>query len=244
MAPGSWPPDQPQPTPRTAITKAYGRAGRELAGRNPELASSRPGQPARPPGRQSSCATGAHPRTAQFSRLLDNGAGYASELGQPEVFKKILDEAREELTDAWESAAHTDCTVSCPDCLRSYDNRRLHGALDWRLALDMLDLAAGEQLKKQRWLSRGPLVAQAFTHSMGSWLSSEIIEGLPVLMNQDKSKAVILGHPLWRRDPDHLTEQQSLVLEVMVRDLAIPSVSFSDLYEVDRQPLAVLRGLI
>lgn len=175
---------------------------------------------------------------------LDNGAGYASELGQTGVFKKILDEARAELTHAWESAAHADCTVSCPDCLRSYDNRRLHGALDWRLALDMLDLAAGEHLKEQRWLSRGPLVAQAFTQSMGNWLSSEIIEGLPVLINQDKSKAVILGHPLWRRDPDHLTEQQGLVLEVVERDLGIQSARFSDLYEVDRQPLMVLRGLI
>ena len=31
---------------------------------------------------------------------LDNGAGYASELGRPEVFKRILDEARQDLADA------------------------------------------------------------------------------------------------------------------------------------------------
>ena len=85
---------------------------------------------------------------------LDNGAGYAVELGKPRVFARILDQARRELTAAWEDPAHAHiCTVSCPDCLRSYDNRRLHGALDWRLALDMMDLAAGE-LPEDRPLAR------------------------------------------------------------------------------------------
>ena len=44
---------------------------------------------------------------------------------------------------------------SCPDCLRSWDNRRHHSGLDWRLALDMLDLAAGEPLAMQRWMPLG-----------------------------------------------------------------------------------------
>jgi DEAD/DEAH box helicase domain-containing protein len=175
---------------------------------------------------------------------LDNGAGYASELGRREAFKKILDEAREELARAWEGPSHADCTVSCPDCLRSYDNRRLHGALDWRLALDMLDLAAGEPLRESRWLARAPLAAEAFVRSMGGSLSYDVIEELPVLLNPSKSKATVLGHPLWRRDIEHLTERQSLVLDILERDRGISCVAFSDLYEVDRLPLAVLRKLV
>ena len=132
----------------------------------------------------------------------------------------------------------------CPDCLRSYDNRRLHGALDWRLALDMLDLAAGEPLKEPRWLSRAPLAAEAFVRSMGSSLSYDVIQELPVLLNRSEGKAAVLGHPLWRRDLEHLTERQSLVLDILEGDLGIPHVAFSDLYEVDRLPLAVLRKLV
>ena len=175
---------------------------------------------------------------------LDNGAGYASELGHREAFKRILDEAREELARGWESPSHADCTVSCPDCLRSYDNRRLHGALDWRLALDMLDLAAGEPLKEQRWLSRAPVAAEAFVQSMGGSLHYDVIEQLPVVLNRGNGKAAVLGHPLWRRDLEHLTERQSLVLDILENDVGIPCVSFSDLYEVDRLPLAVLRNLV
>ena len=37
---------------------------------------------------------------------LDNGAGYAVELGKPRVFARILDQARRELTAAWEDPAH------------------------------------------------------------------------------------------------------------------------------------------
>lgn len=175
---------------------------------------------------------------------LDNGAGYASELGRPEVFKRILDEARQDLADRWEGPRHSACTVSCPDCLRSYDNRRLHGALDWRLSLDLLDLAAGGPLAPGRWLSRGAQVADAFVHGAGNSLRREMIEELPVLVNQESGKAVILGHPLWRHDIEYLTERQALVMDVTEHDLGVPSVTFSDLYEVDRFPLAVLRALL
>ena len=175
---------------------------------------------------------------------LDNGAGYAVELGKPKVFARILDQARQELTAAWEDPAHAHmCTVSCPDCLRSYDNRRLHGALDWRLALDMMDLAAGESLKTDRWLARGASVAYAFAQGMGGWLTAELIDGLPVLINKDAQKAVILGHPLWRRDEEHLTDWQRHVKAAVMASTGMYAVELSDLYEMDRQPLAVLRYL-
>lgn len=88
---------------------------------------------------------------------LDNGAGYAGELGRPEVFERLLLDGRNRLTDLYETdARHREtCMPSCPDCLRSWDNRRHHSGLDWRLALDMLDLAAGEPLKMNRWFDLG-----------------------------------------------------------------------------------------
>ena len=85
---------------------------------------------------------------------LENGAGYAPELAEPSKIKEVLEGILGELTAEYESVAHSDCTESCPDCLRSWDNRRLHGALDWRLALDVAALAAGLPLPTERWLSR------------------------------------------------------------------------------------------
>ena len=166
------------------------------------------------------------------------------ELGKPKVFARILDQARQELTTAWENPAHAGyCTVSCPDCLRSYDNRRLHGALDWRLALDMMDLAAGGSLKTDRWLARGPSQARAFAQSTGGWLTAELVDGLPVLFNKEDRKAVILGHPLWRRDEDHYTDQQRHAVDIVTTNTDVNTIELSDLYEIDRQPLAVLRYL-
>lgn len=176
---------------------------------------------------------------------LDNGAGYAVELGQPDVFQTILDGARAELTAAWDAREHAaNCTVACPDCLRSYDNRRLHGALDWRLALDMLDLAAGEELKTGRWLQQGQRVADTVVRNIGGAATAELVGGLPVLIGQETGKAVILGHPLWRREEECLTDQQKLVYDALRGMNRIRHVGFSDLYELDRQPLAVLRPLL
>ena len=98
-----------------------------------------------------------HPSARVFlADALDNGAGYAVELGKPKVFARILDQARQELTTPGKTPrTRAYCTVSCPDCLRSYDNRRLHGALDWRLALDMMDLAAGRAAEDRPLARRG-----------------------------------------------------------------------------------------
>ena len=59
------------------------------------------------------------------------------------MIKQVLTGILEELADKYEGLQHSNCGESCPDCLRSWDNRRLHGALDWRLALDVAALAAG-----------------------------------------------------------------------------------------------------
>ncbi len=94
---------------------------------------------------------------------LDNGAGYASEIGRPENLKGILSDVLVDLAARFDDPQHRICTESCPDCLRSYDNRRLHGALDWRLGIDVATLAAGEPLDTHRWLSRAPILAHAFS---------------------------------------------------------------------------------
>lgn len=174
---------------------------------------------------------------------LENGAGYASELGRTEVFRKLLEHTRHELTARWESAKHGICTSSCPDCLRSYDNRRLHGALDWRLALDMLDLAAGEALATDRWFSRGHALARGFVAANESDLASHDMDGVPTLLNTSNECAVVLGHPLWRRETHLLNDLQRATAQRVKGHLGATMVKWSDPYELDRLPLAVLRRI-
>lgn len=55
---------------------------------------------------------------------LDNGAGYAVELGRPGVLEQLLKGIRSDLGERLESRPHVDsCSSSCPGCLRNYENR-------------------------------------------------------------------------------------------------------------------------
>lgn len=77
---------------------------------------------------------------------LENGAGYCRYLGQPDNFAQLLTHADPDVPDsiAQKWIAHQDvCDVSCHLCLRDYSNMSYHSLLDWRLALDMARIAAG-----------------------------------------------------------------------------------------------------
>ncbi len=79
-------------------------------------------------GLQPAKIAGLETRRVFLADQLENGAGYAPELGEMTNLKGILEEILGTLTSDYEGAAHADCTESCPNCLRSWDNRRLHGA--------------------------------------------------------------------------------------------------------------------
>ena len=176
---------------------------------------------------------------------LDNGAGYAAELGKAENFTRLLNDTRQLLTEKWTSEAHSACTSSCIDCLRSYDNRNLHGSLDWRLALDMLDLLAGEPLQEGRWFDFGFDVAQGLS-------ATELMpmnvgrhdSGVPFLTNPESGKAVLLGHPLWQRDEDQAVEMQILAKDDVEAKFGPRGTTQSDPFEVSRHPLALMRWLM
>lgn len=116
-------------------------------------------------------------------------------------------------------ATHRTCDSSCPDCLRSWDNRQLHGLLDWRLALDMAELAAGKPLTTSRWfMLAGPLAerfADAYKEALDDDVHVESAGGLVTL--RSGRRAVVLGHPLWRIDAAPTSQQGSACLELRER---------------------------
>jgi DEAD/DEAH box helicase domain-containing protein len=126
----------------------------------------------------------------------ENGAGYAVELGKPELFAAMLKGAFAELRSEWEADEHAaKCDTSCPDCLRSYNNSRRHGLLDWRLALDMLELVIGEPMETARSLPSEGEWMDAAANGLGG-ASKVVIEGVPAIVLQEN--CVLLRHPLWR----------------------------------------------
>src|SRR5699024_930715 len=95
------------------------------------------------------------------------------------------------------------CTSSCPGCLRNYENRFNHWALDWRLGLDVVDLALGRNLDLSHWTERTAALVQSFADGYGPHLRIEQAEinGLPTLISPEgQGAAVVIGHPLWRHE--------------------------------------------
>lgn len=174
-------------------------------------------------------------RRVFLADAIENGAGYAPYLGQPDVFSNVLARLNGEIRNRLESRPHRDdCDASCPDCLRSYSNRHLHPFLDWRLALDMAALAAGEQLPLDRWLANTETLVRAFSANFGyEPLQLGTLWGA---YSQDAHKAVIFGHPLWRTEPAWWTSEQVEAEGEALAQRNSPQVGASDMLTLLRYP--------
>jgi DEAD/DEAH box helicase domain-containing protein len=175
---------------------------------------------------------------------LENGAGYASLLGESVMLKSLLAEIVDSIGPRWEDPTHhPDCNTSCQNCLRSYENRVHHGSLNWRLALDVADLAIGGSVKLSRWMDRAPMLVAHFCRAFSSavQLTPGITSaGLHYVASGNDRKVVLFGHPLWRRDDAYggfpLKEG-----EVDLSDYS--EVILSDLWELETSPYVVFRNL-
>lgn len=170
---------------------------------------------------------------------LDNGAGYAVELGEPNNFAKVLREIREDLNRKWNEGAHAlSCSTSCPDCLRSYDNRRLHSYLNWKLALDVVDLALGHALDHSRWFSGNEASLSAIS-ALNSDIEITEIAGLPALVNRQIGKLVLFSHPLWSLEREFWNELQ-IKAHAHAKSI-VGEVEFINIFDIDRKPITVFQ---
>lgn len=189
-------------------------------------------------------------RTAEFdvarvflADTLDNGAGYAVELSEPGNLAKLFSGSRSELTAVWEASNHSNCSSSCPDCLRSWDNQRLHGALDWRLGLDMLDLCAGKPLALGRWAQLTDRLVEGLKPLTQDGLKVQVdpVTGFPAIEIPGRGNRVaVVGHPLWPR-LKKMRPEQAEKLDQFARNASNgKEIYWTDFFEMDRAPLKVL----
>jgi DEAD/DEAH box helicase domain-containing protein len=169
----------------------------------------------------------------------ENGAGYALELGAPSVFLSFMEKTLDDVLARWHRPQHTSgCDLSCPDCLRSYDNARRHPLLDWRLATDMLELVVGRPLTVARSL---PDDLTPFRTSAEGLQGAAVrhIGAIPAVVRNDR--CVLLAHPLWRLDVDWFTMSQA---EAQVEAAAkFQTVAWHDVRVFRRNPLSVWADL-
>jgi hypothetical protein len=146
-----------------------------------------------------------------ISDTLENGAGYSTYLGQLAEFETLLRSLtgpnvlgrlsiRAQPTD--HGAA---CQTSCHDCMRDYSNLAYHSILDWRLGLDManlaLDASAPIDFSPPYWAGIPDLATQRLHDALpGSSLLN--LAGLPTV--GFGQTAFIAAHPLWDVRPASL----------------------------------------
>ncbi|MCD9198337.1 DEAD/DEAH box helicase [Aeromicrobium wangtongii] len=157
--------------------------------------------------------------------LLENGAGYASELGRGDRLERVIARIADDLGSIWSAASHDGCDSSCPDCLRSYDNRHLHPMLDWRLALDIAELALGRRATTDRWAPVGRRAVERFAGAFSDALGPiEVGEEAGVPFVAHGQRVVGLGYPLWRPDTVSATTPRGVFVASMTSHGRIANV--------------------
>ena len=173
---------------------------------------------------------------------LANGAGFATEITREESFRNLLGFLKQEtLPRLFESSHERQCDSSCPSCLRSYETRRIHGLLNWRLAADLVAIASGGVPSLAAWTEWADRLARGIQSQPAQDISIHVIDH--VVCMKYKGKAIAIGHPVWLRDPKHHTSLQAKVHKSISDQLDV-SVEWTDVVELARFPLKLTDRLL
>ena len=150
-----------------------------------------------------------------ISDRLENGAGYSTFLGDSSRFEELLCFILGKSNPSWsqntppesfnqpilEDAHSKSCVNSCHRCLREFGNMAYHPILDWRLGLDMAQLAldsnAQPSLNTKYWSDLVSQIAPSYFHGLS--LKEETFGTLRGGVDRNEKEAIILIHPLWDR---------------------------------------------
>jgi hypothetical protein len=171
---------------------------------------------------------------------LDNGAGYAVELGRrlPELVersRRFLDElSAEEHAEA--------CDSSCYDCLRDYHNMAYHPLLDWRLARDLLTLAVDGALPIAAYAERERQLAARLAEQFGG----EPIEvaGVHGARFRGFARTALVAHPLEATGEDPAARLRAAAAEAPRMGIPREEVHTHDTFNLLRRSAWVMKSLL
>lgn len=175
---------------------------------------------------------------------LENGAGYAVELGTSENLDRILGVIQNDFAGKWVKEDHDQCDTSCPDCLRSYDNMRQHPHLDWRLALDMTEIVSGQWPTWERWSRLADSHVASLMESLGGELALELrhVDDHPLVVSPRARKGVLVVHPLWMKKDTALGPEAASLL-VRAEAGFEGQITLVDPFQMARNPMVTFMGL-
>jgi len=135
---------------------------------------------------------------------LDNGSGYSTKYSRPENFSELLGYIETNIFEGYLTHHDHDvsCVSSCYRCLRNYENRLLHESLDWRLAIDLLEIYKGNHVERIEFGRHWRSVVERSSQIIGNLNRVPVVldwkESGPVLRfeSQGSAWAVLLTHPL------------------------------------------------
>jgi DEAD/DEAH box helicase domain-containing protein len=178
------------------------------------------------------------------SDSLENGAGYSSLLGQPAeaeaLVRYIVGQSGTTFYDFLVSSQHmgpgaTTCATSCPDCLRDFSNLSYHSILDWRLGLDLanlaLDSSAPVDFSPLYWQGLDVIAADQYQGALPGWQRVTFggVQGV-----RRGAVAELVVHPLWDHDPNNLAPQ--LATAVAEANAAGCQARFKSIFDLLRRP--------
>ncbi|MCL4851002.1 MAG: hypothetical protein KJZ78_06420 [Bryobacteraceae bacterium] len=179
-----------------------------------------------------------------LSDSLENGAGYASLLGQPAeaeaLLLYILGQPNPTFYSFLVSQQHAGpgpnaCTTSCPDCLRDFSNLQYHSILDWRLGLDLARLAlnpnAPIDFSAPYWQGLDTAAAAPYFAAMPGW---QLVSFGGLQAGQRGNLVEIITHPLWDCDPNRFGPQLATAYAQAIA--AGNQVRFKSVFELLRRP--------
>jgi DEAD/DEAH box helicase domain-containing protein len=180
-----------------------------------------------------------------ISDSLENGAGYASLLGQPPQAEALLQYMVGQSNPAFYrflvSQGHAGpgpnaCMTSCPDCLREFNNLPYHSIVDWRLGLDLarlaLDPAAPIDFTAPYWQGMDAVAAGPYFAAMPGW-QQVTFAGLQA--GRCRNRAEIIAHPLWNTDPNFFGRELAAAYAQAI-GAGCQQVTVKSIFEVLRRP--------
>ena len=171
---------------------------------------------------------------------LENGAGYSTLYGDPDVAEELLRYMAGLTTPEFygpiaDNPHREDCRTSCPDCLRDFNNLVFHNILDWRVALDMarlaLDSHATIDFNIPYWQGLDVIAARPYLQAVG--LHEVRFGGL--IAGQDGTNVEIITHPLWDCDPNNFGPQLANAY-AHASASGGTDISFKSIFEILRRP--------
>lgn len=156
-----------------------------------------------------------------FTEKLANGAGYVSRICElsSEKQKEILLKPLLPNGDIYKhlvSENHMEnCDASCYDCLRDYQNQTEHNILNWRLALDVAQLANNSNFVPKLFSDYWKTLTERI---VGTYNICNKISDVTAIIKSDED-TILITHPLWSKE-----YIDSLVNDIGQDDITIRSI--------------------